>query len=314
MPGSSGTSAQAGVGGKSVEPTMHVVVGDMPIAAFHTTSLSSNPVRAEIASAQLTLIDPGVDGAAPTVETFDWVLDPRWKGAPDMDTVLQSVAQEGPYLLTSEMDEYVEGLREISEAISLVWKAGFVLVIFDASDHLTKVENEFKRVFVPEPWSLGGPVVDPLVLDRAADMYRKGPRTLAHVCKRYGVAYSPRPEPGEDGAALAAARLAYVMLRRFSIEPGREPVDGFSLIEGKDRQLGACRPDFLMRLQADWARRQSNNYRSFLEAQAERATSDTDRGRLNRRIKSLRTGWPTLGSPLPELPHVHAKYHHYHSF
>ncbi|QKT12154.1 hypothetical protein [Rhodococcus sp. W8901] len=290
----------------------------MPIAAFHTTSLASDPVTAHIASAQLTLIELGLDGAAPTVETLDWVLDPRWDNAPDMDAVRRLVAEEGPSMVPSyTSDEYVEGLRDISEALSCAWETGFILVTFDAAAHLTIVENEFNRVFVPEQWSLGGPVLDPLVLDRAGDKYRKGPRALADVCRHYGVEYSPHPDPRDVGAALAAARLAYVMLRRYSIEPISALPEGRSLrslVESKDDPLVSCSPGFLTRCQSAWARSQREDYRSFLEAQAGSATSDAARERLRGRVKNLRTGWPTLGGHLPELPRTHAKYHHHHPF
>jgi DNA polymerase-3 subunit epsilon len=50
-------------------------------------------------------------------------------------------------------------------------------------------------------------VVDPLVLDKQFDRFRRGKRTLGAVCERYGVTVGEGHAANAD--ALAAARIAF---------------------------------------------------------------------------------------------------------
>jgi DNA polymerase-3 subunit epsilon len=52
-------------------------------------------------------------------------------------------------------------------------------------------------------------VVDPLVIDRQMDKYRKGGRTLENQCRHYGVEISHAHDAAAD--ALAALQLAQVL-------------------------------------------------------------------------------------------------------
>jgi DNA polymerase-3 subunit epsilon len=54
-----------------------------------------------------------------------------------------------------------------------------------------------------------GIIIDPFVIDRAVDPYRKGKRTLSAMCEHYGVRLGNAHEAEAD--ALAAARLAWIL-------------------------------------------------------------------------------------------------------
>jgi DNA polymerase-3 subunit epsilon len=58
-----------------------------------------------------------------------------------------------------------------------------------------------------QPLTIDGPVLDPLVLDRAVDRYRRGSRKLTDLCRHYHVPHSAAA-PGEDVTAAAGAHDA----------------------------------------------------------------------------------------------------------
>lgn len=68
------------------------------------------------------------------------------------------------------------------------------------------------------------PFVDPLVLDKQADAFRRGSRKLTAVAKHYDVELSEEDAHGSAADSLAAARVAYVLARKY---PGfaRKPAD-----------------------------------------------------------------------------------------
>jgi DNA polymerase-3 subunit epsilon len=55
-------------------------------------------------------------------------------------------------------------------------------------------------------------VVDPLVLDKHLDRYRKGKRTLEATCEHYGVKLDGAHDASFD--AIAAARVAWMIAHR----------------------------------------------------------------------------------------------------
>lgn len=59
------------------------------------------------------------------------------------------------------------------------------------------------------------PFVDPLVLDKQADTFRRGSRKLTAVAAHYGVELSEEDAHGSAADSLAAARVAYVLARKF---------------------------------------------------------------------------------------------------
>jgi DNA polymerase-3 subunit epsilon len=80
------------------------------------------------------------------------------------------------------------------------------LIAYNASYDLTVLDAELRRHGHP-PLTIGGPVIDPLVLDRALDRYRRGSRKLAAACEHYQVRLDGAHDAAAD--ALAAGRVAW---------------------------------------------------------------------------------------------------------
>ena len=64
-------------------------------------------------------------------------------------------------------------------------------------------------------------VLDPRVLDRHLDRYRKGRRTLTDLCAHYGVTLEGAHDAAAD--ALAALEVVRALGRRFSHTAGAHP-------------------------------------------------------------------------------------------
>lgn len=103
-------------------------------------------------------------------------------------------------------------VEEIADAIAGELSTGLAaLVVMNAPFDLPMLDAECRRYGVPTVADRIGrpvaPVVDPLVLDRAADRYRSGKRNLETLAKHYKVPLAEAHQADADAlAALGVAR------------------------------------------------------------------------------------------------------------
>lgn len=116
-------------------------------------------------------------------------------------------------------------LDEVAATLVAAWQAGLPVVVFNACYDLSLLDAELHRHGLPTvPQRLGrpaGPVIDPLVLDRALDPYRRGKRRLGDLCALYGVA-TPDALHAAHVDVVATLDLLARMLDRF---PGLAGLD-----------------------------------------------------------------------------------------
>lgn len=109
-------------------------------------------------------------------------------------------------------------VEEITQTLAEALCSGTPLVVMNARYDLSLLDRECRRYGIePLVKRLSGrpaPVIDPLVLDKHADRYRKGRRTLQALCEHYGVTLDEAHNAVAD--ALAAARAARRMGARHS--------------------------------------------------------------------------------------------------
>jgi DNA polymerase-3 subunit epsilon len=175
---------------------------DGPLAAFDTETTGVDVESDRIVSAALVVQDG--PGSQPRAER--WLVDP---GVPVPD---------GARAVHGLSDAYLRqhGRRpgpvvvELARALGAQAAAGTPLVIMNAPFDLTLLDRELRRHrgttlaahLVRAPLY----VIDPRVLDKHLDRYRKGRRTLSDLCAHYGVPLTD----AHDAAADAAASLALV--------------------------------------------------------------------------------------------------------
>jgi len=108
-----------------------------------------------------------------------------------------------------------EAVTAISVALLDASSRGVPVVGFNLQYDLTMTDARMRALGVGGLTDKGwrGPVVDPLVLDRKFDKYRKGKKTLDLVCGHYGVVNAAAHDAAGD--AIASARVLVAMCEAF---------------------------------------------------------------------------------------------------
>lgn len=154
-----------------------------------------------------------MDGEGRWVERTDWLLNPMTPipvGASDVHGITDEIAQR------DGRTDLKEAIWEIAERINSLCNVEIAerplpLVVYNAPFDLTLLRAEIERHEVPQeidPRKIN--VLDPLVLDKMLDKYRRGKRTLTAVAPVYGV---PVELNAHDASAdcLMAGRIALRM-------------------------------------------------------------------------------------------------------
>jgi DNA polymerase-3 subunit epsilon len=123
--------------------------------------------------------------------------------------------------ITNEMAQYYAEptyvLPGIVNALVLALNQGLPIVAFNGRYDFTVLDRDCRRHGVPTLSEMTAgliqPVLDPYVLDKSVDQYRKGKRTLTAMCAHYGVSLTDAHEASAD--AIAAGHLARAIIRRY---------------------------------------------------------------------------------------------------
>ena len=109
-----------------------------------------------------------------------------------------------------------EVVAEIAGSLRALLTQGVPVVAYNASYDFSLLFHECLRHGI-EPLQDPSPVIDPLVIDKAVDRYRRGKRTLEVVAEHYSVTLDGAHEASAD--AIAAGRVAQALARRFDLPP-----------------------------------------------------------------------------------------------
>ncbi|WP_033037109.1 exonuclease domain-containing protein [Streptomyces monomycini] len=184
------------------------------LVSFDLETTGTDVERDRIVTA--ALIRLGADGREALRST--WLLDP---GVPVPE---EAAAIHG--MTTAHVRAHgraaAEGVEQIATALAAALEAGLPLVVMNARYDLSLLDRECRRYGLPTLAERLGrqpaPVIDPLVLDKYVDRYRKGKRTLQALCRHYGVPLEAAHEAGAD--AVAAAGVARRIGERYPAVAG----------------------------------------------------------------------------------------------
>jgi DNA polymerase-3 subunit epsilon len=160
------------------------------------------------------------------------IVEGAWLADPGVEIPEGAAAVHGITTERARADGRPAGevVAEIIAAVEAVFARGIPLVIYNAPYDLTVLDREAKRHGIASP--VIGNVVDPLVIDKALDTYRKGKRTLEAASELYGVTLSDAHDAGAD--AIAAGRVAQAIAAKYPDELG------VSAEELHRKQVGWC--------------------------------------------------------------------------
>lgn len=176
------------------------------LVVFDLETTGVDPETARVVTANVSILKPG----RPPVERT-WLINPGVE-IPEESTGVHGVDNE-----TAQRDGVpaADGTADIIATLRDVTAGGEPLVAYNASYDLTVLDREARRHGV-EPFT-PGVVVDPFVLDRQYDKWRKGPRTLGAACAHYGVDLNDAHSADAD--AIAAGELTRALGRKFGLPP-----------------------------------------------------------------------------------------------
>jgi DNA polymerase-3 subunit epsilon len=141
-------------------------------------------------------------------ELSSWLINPG-VGIPAEATAVHGITTEQA---TAEGRAPEDAIADITGLLGVLWNDGVPLVAMNATFDLTILDRESRR-HLGRPLPITGPVLDPLVIDRHADRYRKGSRKLDALCAHYAVNLDGAHDSTQD--ALAAARIVWRQARRY---------------------------------------------------------------------------------------------------
>lgn len=228
--------------------------------AFDLETTGVDPTTARIVTATVLVVPADRENIA----VHEWLVDPG------VEIPEEAAAVHG--VTTEHAREHGRPPREVLPAIvgELFTHPGAPVIIFNAAYDLTVLNYEWWRHF-GSAIDFEVPVVDPLVIDRHVDRYRRGKRTLGAMCETYG--FELEGAHTSSGDALAAARLAWKLATLFS-------------------SVGSTGLWDLHNQQKLWYAEQSSGFAEYLLRVAESEEDESKARELRERAGLLNKIWP----------------------
>lgn len=185
--------------------------------SFDVETTGVNPFEDRIVQAALVTIhpDPWMAGQAPTIEKQTWLVDPHVE-IPEAAAAIHGMSTE--FVEANATHTVTTMLEEVTTALAAAMAQRWPVVVMNAPFDLTMLEAENERYDVVQladrvaPLPIG-PIIDPFVLDKKVDPYRKGSRKLVDTAAHYGITLDGAHDAGAD--ALAAGLIWPAIIKAF---------------------------------------------------------------------------------------------------
>ncbi|MFE3720190.1 3'-5' exonuclease [Streptomyces cyaneofuscatus] len=179
-----------------------------PLVGFDLETTGTDVETDRIVTAALVRLEP--DGTV--AEQRTWLLDPG-VAIPEQASAIHGIGTDHARRHGARA---ASAVAEIAHAVAEVLRSGVPLVVMNARYDLSLLDRECGRYGLDSvEQRIGGvpsPVIDPLVIDKHVDKYRKGKRALQALCEHYGVTLSDAHDATAD--AVAAVRVVRRMGER----------------------------------------------------------------------------------------------------
>lgn len=221
-------------------------------AGFDTETTSADPLTARIVTAAIV-----VTGGGKPDWSQSWLINP---GVPSEPGAIEAHGISDERAATEGADPKV-ALDEIADKVVAALTFGMPLVAFNASFDWTVLDCDLTRnglLSLSERLSGWEPVslLDPFVIDKAVDRYRRGKRKLGNVCEHYGVTLTDWHTADAD--AWAALRVMDAIADRYP-------------------DLGEMGAAALFGQQQAWARQQAASLQDYFRSEKAGDAYDPDK-------------------------------------
>lgn len=205
------------------------------LAVFDTETTGIDPATTRIVTANISIIRPG----GVVESSRDWLINPGIE-IPAQATAVHGITTE----YARENGEDAAGaIYDIVQELQALFDSSIPVVAYNASYDFTILQREAVR-YGHDPLANPCPVIDPLIIDKQVDRYRKGKRTLEAASAHYGVSLANAHTASAD--AQAAGFVAQAIAAKFSSELS------MSSIALHDKQVV-------------WAREQAESFNEYLK-------------------------------------------------
>ncbi len=172
---------------------------ELPRAAFDLETTGKDPQEARIVTASVVI----VNGRQEIINHREWLVNPGVP-IPEEAAAVHGVSTEQA---TASGQDAATAVAEISDHLRDLFQTMPVLA-FNAGYDFTVLARESERHGVPalEPT----PVIDPFIIDKHVDKYRRGKRTLTAMCEHYGIPLDNAHASSADAAATVGVANAQV--------------------------------------------------------------------------------------------------------
>lgn len=149
-----------------------------------------------------------LDAKGREIASRDWLAYPGID-IPDGATAVHGITTEHA---RAHGRPAIEVVSQVTAALRSLLSQGVPVVAYNASYDFSLLAHEARRHGL-EPLVDPSPVIDPMVIDKAYDRYRRGKRTLEVVAAHYAVPLEGAHDASAD--AVAAGRVAQALARQF---------------------------------------------------------------------------------------------------
>ncbi|MFE4329704.1 exonuclease domain-containing protein [Streptomyces sp. NPDC056831] len=223
-----------------------------PFAGFDLETTGVDPETSRIVTGSVVRYGGGRPTAARS-----WVVDPG------VDIPAEATAVHGwtSEAVRSAGRPAAEAVEEITAALAEEAERGRPIVAMNAQFDLTLLDREARRHGVTPLFDRAVPrVIDPRVLDKKVDRFRRGTRTLSDLCRHYVVTLDAAHSSDADAVAACAVawkianrhrwltRLELSDLHEQQVHWAREQAEGlrehFARTDGKQELAASVRLDW----------------------------------------------------------------------
>lgn len=174
-----------------------------PRAGFDLETTGKNPHTARIVTASLVFVDESGASRAHS----EWLINPG-VDIPEEAAAVHGISTEQAQ---SQGMDAATGVEQVGETLKDVMAAGIPVVAYNGVYDFTVLTAELARHGLAG-MNVSG-VIDPLVLDKQMDKYRKGQRTLSAACEFYQVELDNAHTSAAD--AMAAVGVADALAQKY---------------------------------------------------------------------------------------------------
>ncbi|NUH35313.1 3'-5' exonuclease [Streptomyces samsunensis] len=178
------------------------------LCGYDLETTSADPETARIVTACVVQV-----GSNQPAQTATWLSDVDGEEIPAEAAKIHGITTERARAEGTNLREVVES---ITNALAQVILGGVPVVAMNARYDLTVIDREARRYGMPPlAETIGNDmrVIDPFVIDKQVDRYRRGSRKLTALCEHYKVRLDGAHSADAD--AIAACRVAWRLGQRY---------------------------------------------------------------------------------------------------